>query len=80
MVNDNHELLMELWSRIKTHIHPKEKLEVADILVTVFDDFGMLDEELLEEDLDKELRAAARSHLVYEEDPEEEENNDESGW
>jgi len=59
----NNELLMELWSRIKSHLHPKERLEVADIFVSVFDEFGAIDETILEEDLDKELRAAARSHL-----------------
>ena len=64
MVNENHELIMELWARIKSHIQPKERLEVADILVVVFDEFSMVDEELLDEDLDKELRAAARSHLA----------------
>jgi hypothetical protein len=64
MINENHELLMELWSRLKSHIQPKERLEVADILIIVFDEFGLLDNELLDEDLDKELRAAARSLLV----------------
>lgn len=63
MVNESHELIMELWARIKAHIPPKSRLEVADILVVVFDEFSLVDEELLDEDLDKELRAAARSHL-----------------
>lgn len=63
MVNDNHELLLELWARIKSHVAPKERLEVADILVVVFDEFGLVDDGLLDEDLDKEMRAAARSHL-----------------
>ena len=63
MVNDNHELLLELWARIKSHIAPKERLEVADILVIVFDEFGLVEDSLLDEDLDKEIRAAARSHL-----------------
>ncbi len=81
MVNDNHELLMELWARIKSHVHPKEKLEVADILVTVFDEYNLVDEELLEEDLDKELRAAARSHLIFIDELEEEgEENDKFGY
>jgi hypothetical protein len=78
MLNDNHVLLMELWSRVKSHIVPKERLEVADILVTVFDEFNLLEEDLLEEDLDKELRAAARSHLATSEEevePEEEEDD-----
>lgn len=63
MVNDNHELLLELWARVKSHIPAKERLEVADIFVVVFDEFGLIDDELLDEDLDKEMRAAARSHL-----------------
>ena len=73
MVNDNHELLIELWGRIKAHVAPKERLEVADILVVVFDEFGLLEDALLDEDLDKELRAAASSHLI-DPDMEEEEN------
>jgi hypothetical protein len=79
MVNENHELLLEVWSRIKSHVSPKERLEVADILVVVFDEFGLIEDELLDEDLDKEMRAAARSHLT---DPEEsdEEQDDDSGW
>lgn len=78
MVNDNHELLLELWARIKSHVAPKERLEVADILVVVFDEFSMVDENLLDEDLDKELRAAARSHLS--EVDEDEEYDDENGF
>ena len=70
-MNENHELLMELWARIKSHIQPKERLEVADILVVVFDEFSLVDEDLLDEDLDKELRAAARSHLSEPVDDEE---------
>lgn len=78
MVNDNHELLLELWARIKSHIPPKERLEVADILVVVFDEFSLIDDNLLDEDLDKEMRAAARSHLS--EDVEDEESDDDFGW
>jgi len=62
-MNENHELLLELWGRIKSHIAPKERLEVADILVVVFDEFSLIEDSLLDEDLDKEMRAAARSHL-----------------
>jgi hypothetical protein len=67
MVNDNHELLLELWSRIKSHVAPKERLEVADIFVVVFDEFGLVEDDLLNYDLDKEMRAAARSHLTEDE-------------
>ena len=60
MINDDHELILELWSRMKSHIAPKERLEVADILVVVFDEFGLVDDSLLDEDLDKEMKAAVR--------------------
>jgi len=78
MVNENHELLLELWSRIKSHIAPKERLEVADILVVVFDEFSLIEDDLLDEDLDKELRAAARSHLIEPEDYDGESEDDDS--
>jgi len=71
MVNENHELLLELWSRIKSHVQPKERLEVADIMVVVFDEFGLLEDDFLHEDLDKELHAAAISHLSSSDDLEE---------
>lgn len=61
MIGENSELIMELWDRLKSHIPPKERLEVADILITVFDEYGMVEEELADEDIGKELRAAVRS-------------------
>ncbi len=63
MINQDNELIIELWSRIKSHILPKERLEVADIFITVFDEFDKVDEGLLDEDLDKELRAAVMTLL-----------------
>ena len=30
-MNENHELLLELWARIKSHVPPKERLEVAEV-------------------------------------------------
>lgn len=78
MVNDNHELLLELWARIKSHVAPKERLEVADIMVVVFDEFGLVEDDLLDEDLDREMRAAARSHLSDGEDTEEDYNDSDS--
>ena len=80
MITENHELLLELWARIKSHVAPKERLEVADILVVVFDEFSLIDDSLLDEDLDRELRAAARSHLVEFSEDEEEYNDDDFGW
>jgi hypothetical protein len=63
MINENNDLILELWSRIKSHIAPKERLEVADILIVVMDEFNKVDEDLMDEDLDKELRAAVVSLL-----------------
>lgn len=80
MVSDNNELIMELWARMKSHIQPKERLEVADILVVVFDEFGLVDDSLLDEDLDKELRAAARSHLADDIEELEYEDEDEDDY
>lgn len=76
MDNPNHELIMELWQRVKNHIQPKERLEVADLFVMVFDEFNLLDDDFVEEDLDKELKAAARSQLdILHEDEDEDEDH-----
>lgn len=80
MVNTNHELMLELWARIKSHVAPKERLEVADIFVVVFDEFGLIEDELLDEDLDKEMRAAARSHLSDPDEELDESYDDESSY
>ncbi len=79
MISQDNELILELWSRIKSHIPPKERLEVADIMVVVFDEFSMVDDSLLEEELDREMRAAAKSHLsdgIEEFEDEEDEEDD----
>jgi hypothetical protein len=80
MVNENNELIIELWSRIKSHIPPKERLEVADIFIVVFDEFGKVDDDLMDEDLDKELRAAVRSHIGDPLDVEEDEAFDDEDY
>lgn len=72
MITENHELLLELWSRVKSHISSKERLEVADIFVVVFDEFGLIEDSIFDEDLDKEMRAAVRSLLAEEPDDEDE--------
>lgn len=61
MNNTNHELLIEIWDRIKINIQGKERLDVADKLVTIFDEFGLLEKSILSEDLDTPLEAAAKS-------------------
>lgn len=64
MISEYHELLIEMWSRIKPHVPAKERLEVADKMVVLFDEYGLIDETLLNEELDREMRAAAKSHLA----------------
>ena len=75
MIHDNNEVILELWARLKSHVPVKERLEIADLLVSVFDEYNMLDESLLNEDLDKELKTAARSHLVVADDFGDEDEN-----
>jgi hypothetical protein len=76
MVHDNHELLLELWARIKSYISPKERQDVADTLVVVFDEFGLVENDLIKEDLDKEMREAVRSHISEDEYEDYEDDND----
>ena len=68
MIRESHELLIELWSQLKSHIPTKERLEVADLIVTIFDEYGQIDSEILSEDLDKALKAALRSRLEVDEE------------
>ena len=68
MIRESHELLIELWSQLKSHIPAKERLEVADLIVTLFDEYGQIDSEILAEDLDKALKAALRSRLEVDEE------------
>ena len=50
----------------------KERLDAADTLATLFDEYGLLTDDILKEDLDKALRAAVRGRLNedFEEDDE----------
>ena len=45
------------------HIKTKTTRSITSFFVVVFDEFNLIDEDLINEDLDRELRAAARSHL-----------------
>ncbi len=63
-MNESNELLIELWDRIKQHIHAKERLDAADTLITVFDEYSLITDGLVDEDLDTPLMAAARSRLA----------------
>lgn len=63
MVNDGNILLMEVWAHMKSHIQPKERLDAADTLVAVFDEYGLITDEILTEDLDKQLSVALNELL-----------------
>lgn len=76
MLKESNELLIELWSRLKSYVPVKERLEAADTMVVVFDEFGLVSDSLMEEDLDKSLRAAVRSHLADDVDDDEHEGDD----
>jgi hypothetical protein len=68
MLRESHELLIELWAQLKSHIPVKERLEVADLIVTIFDEYGQIDSDILKEDTDNALRAALRSRLSEDEE------------
>ena len=75
MLTDNNvDLIVDLWSRLKSHVPVKERLEVADLIVNVFNDHGMADGLEEEEGLDKELKAAVKSY--YSDDDEDDEEDD----
>lgn len=64
------EFIIELWSRIKPLVHAKDRLDAADAIVSVCDEFGFLDELENHADLDGELQAAIKTQLEegYDED------------
>lgn len=57
----NSDLLIEIWSRLKPFVPPKERIDAADAIVAVFDDFGMSDGVENMQDLDRVLAAAVMS-------------------
>lgn len=59
MTNDTNQMIVELWERIKYNIPAKERLDTADKIMNVFDEYGMVDREVFDCDLDPHLLAAA---------------------
>jgi hypothetical protein len=73
------ELIMDLWSRIKPHIAQKERIDVADQIIAVFDEHGMVDGiEDMAGSLDRPLAAAVISRygldIIEDDDDERYEN------
>lgn len=66
------EILIECWDRIKPFIDKKERMEVADALISVFDGHGLVDGmESIADTLDGELRVAVRAHFNIDEEGDE---------
>jgi hypothetical protein len=73
------DFVVELWSRIKPLIGPKDRLDAADAVVAVCDEYGFADglEDHYDE-LDKELQIAVKTHFSIEDDYEDDEED--TGW
>jgi hypothetical protein len=76
MLHENNELIIDLWSRLKAHIPAKERLEVADLIVSVFDEYGLADGLETEIGLDKELKAAVHSYYGYSAEEDEDDSSE----
>lgn len=63
MISENHELIIDLWGRLRSHVSAKDRIEVSELVARIFDEYNMLDETILSEELDTELRNAIRSQL-----------------
>lgn len=68
------DFVIDLWSRIKHLVPAKDRLDAADAVVAVCDEYGYADGIERHEDLDKELYAAVQTHFG---DPEEDYEEDE---
>lgn len=75
MLKDS-QVIIDVWHAVKPFIHAKERLDAADALVSVFDDYGFTDGIEEGDGLDKELKAALLSLGIEVESEEEEEDND----
>lgn len=70
------EFIIELWSRIKPLVQSKDRLDAADAIVAVCDEFGYLDELGNHADLDRELQAAIKTQLEEEYDYDDDEDGE----
>ena len=57
------DFIVDLWSRIKHLVPQKDRLDAADAIVAVCDEYGYADGIEHHEDLDKELNAAVKTHF-----------------
>lgn len=57
------DFIVEVWSRLKHLIPSKDRLDAADAVIAVCDEFGLLEELEHHEGLDAELTAALKTQL-----------------
>ncbi len=56
------EFIVDLWSRIKHLVPQKDRLDAADMLISICDEYGYADGIEHHVDLDKELHAAVQTY------------------
>jgi len=69
------DFIVDLWARLKPLIPAKERLDAADALVAVSDEYGFADGLENIADLDRELKTAVKTYFGDYEDEE-----DDGGW
>lgn len=62
------DFIVDLWSQIKHLIPAKDRLDAADAIIRITDEYGHADGIELREDLDKELMAAVKSYYGSDDD------------
>ena len=68
--------LNEIWGAVAPHIPKKERFEIAQQLVEIFDDNSMADGFEFETEFDGDLKAAVVAHFELDEQFEDEEEDD----
>jgi hypothetical protein len=71
------DFIIELWARIKPLVDQKDRLDAADAIVSVADEYGFAEGiEDHYEDLDRELRAAVKTRFGESEEDDEYEDEE----
>ena len=56
------DFIIDLWSRVKHLVPKKDRLDAADAIIAICDEYGYADGIELHEDLDSELHAAVKTY------------------
>jgi hypothetical protein len=72
------DFIVDLWSRLKPLVPAKDRLDAADALIAVCDEYGYADGIEEFQDLDRELKAAVKTHFGESED--DEDDAFDGGW